>query len=97
MGDNPLGMMVPSQRRIIREPGRRVGKRMIRLVRQPKQMAPHDSEHHKRPKSEQRQRRVMLAARVNADEERQIRQAADRRGISVATLIRDAALADAAR
>jgi len=39
----------------------------------------------------------MLAARVNADEERQIRQAADRRGISVATLIRDAALADAAR
>jgi uncharacterized protein (DUF1778 family) len=38
----------------------------------------------------------MLTARVNADEERQIRQAATRSGVSVATLIRDAALRAAA-
>jgi uncharacterized protein (DUF1778 family) len=38
----------------------------------------------------------MLTARVNRDEERQIRQAADRHGISVATLIREAALRAAA-
>jgi uncharacterized protein (DUF1778 family) len=37
----------------------------------------------------------MLAARVNADEERQIRDAAQRQRISVATLIRTAALAAA--
>lgn len=55
-------------------------------------MAPHDAPHRKRPKSETRQRQVMLAARVNPDEERQIRDAAHRRGISVATLLREAAL-----
>ena len=59
-------------------------------------MTPHDPDQHKRPKSEQRKRQVMLAARVNPDEERRIRQAADRSGISVATLIRDAALRAAA-
>jgi uncharacterized protein (DUF1778 family) len=35
----------------------------------------------------------MLTARVNPDEERQIRQAADAKGISVASLIRSAVLA----
>jgi hypothetical protein len=38
----------------------------------------------------------MLAARVNPEEARQIRQAADRHGISVASLIRSAVLAAAA-
>jgi uncharacterized protein (DUF1778 family) len=46
----------------------------------------------KRPKSEQRQRQVMLAARVNPEEENRIRQAAQARGISVASLIRTAVL-----
>jgi uncharacterized protein (DUF1778 family) len=55
-------------------------------------MAIHDAKQHKRPRSEQRRRNVMLAARVNPDEERLIRQAADRDGVSVATLIRNAAL-----
>lgn len=59
-------------------------------------MAPHDPPHPRRPKSEQRQRQVMLAARVNPDEARQIREAADRHGVSVATLIRNAALSAAA-
>jgi uncharacterized protein (DUF1778 family) len=43
--------------------------------------------------SEQRQRQVSLTARVSPDEERQIRQAAEARGISVASLIRSAVLA----
>lgn len=51
----------------------------------------------KRPKSEQRQRRVMLAARVNPDEERRIRQAADAKGVSVASLMRSAVLAAVAQ
>jgi len=38
----------------------------------------------------------MLAARVNPEEARQIRQAADRHGICVASLIRSAVLAAAA-
>jgi uncharacterized protein (DUF1778 family) len=46
-----------------------------------------------RPRSEQRQRRVMLAARVNPEEERRIREAAKARRISVASLIRNAVLA----
>jgi len=46
--------------------------------------------------SEQRQRQVSLTARVNPDEERQIRDAATKRGISVAELIRRAALDSAA-
>lgn len=56
-------------------------------------------EHKRRSRqgSEQRKRQVSLTARVNPDEERAIRQAADRRGISVATLIRTAALAEASR
>jgi uncharacterized protein (DUF1778 family) len=45
--------------------------------------------------SEQRQRQVMLTARVNPDEERRIRQAADAKGVSVASLIRSAVLAAA--
>ena len=48
-----------------------------------------------RPRSEQRQRQVMLAARVNADEERRIRETAKARGVSVASLIRSAVLAEA--
>jgi uncharacterized protein (DUF1778 family) len=58
-------------------------------------MTPSDSERPKRAKSEQRQRQVMLTARVNPDEERAIRQAAAERGISVAKLIRSAVLAAA--
>jgi len=46
-----------------------------------------------RPRSEQRQRRVMLAARVNPEEERRIREAAKAQRISVASLIRKAVLA----
>lgn len=46
-----------------------------------------------RTKSEQRQRQVMLAARVNSEEERRIREAAKARKISVASLIRTAVLA----
>jgi uncharacterized protein (DUF1778 family) len=42
--------------------------------------------------SERRQRQVTLAARVTLDEEQQIREAARRRGVSVASLIRDAVL-----
>jgi len=45
--------------------------------------------------TEQRKRQVSLTARVNPDEERQIRQAADARGVSVASLIRSAVLAAA--
>ena len=56
-------------------------------------MAPRDSQRPRRPRSEQRQRQVMLTARVNPDEERQIRQAAAAQGISVARLIRSAVLA----
>lgn len=55
-----------------------------------------ESNQARRSKSEQRQRQVMLAARVNVEEERQIRQAAARYGVSVATLMRDAALRIAA-
>jgi uncharacterized protein (DUF1778 family) len=58
-------------------------------------MAPPGTKQRKRPKSEQRQRQVMVAARVNPDEERRIRQAADARGVSVASLIRSAVLATA--
>lgn len=47
---------------------------------------------HVRPRSERRQRQIMLAARVNADEERRIREAAKARNVSVATLIRTAVL-----
>jgi uncharacterized protein (DUF1778 family) len=52
--------------------------------------------HHNRPekaRSEQRQRQVMLAARVNSDEERRIREAAKAQNVSVASLIRNAVLA----
>jgi uncharacterized protein (DUF1778 family) len=56
-------------------------------------MAQSDMKPRRQPKSETRQRRVMLAARVNAEEERRIRQAARAQGISVASLIRRAALA----
>jgi len=60
-------------------------------------MAPSDAKPHKRPKSETRQRQVMLAARVNPDEERRIRQAAEAQGVSVASLIRSTVLAAAKR
>jgi uncharacterized protein (DUF1778 family) len=59
-------------------------------------MAAHARNHHNRPekaRSEQRQRQVMLAARVNSEEERRIREAAKARNISVASLIRNAVLA----
>jgi predicted HicB family RNase H-like nuclease len=46
-----------------------------------------------RARSEQRQRQVMLAARVNTEEERRIRAAAKAQQISVASLIRQAVLA----
>ena len=46
-----------------------------------------------RARSEQRQRQVMLAARVNSEEERRIRAAAKAQRISVASLIRQAVLA----
>lgn len=62
-------------------------------------MATDTRNHHNppaRPRSERRQRQVMLAARVNADEERRIRQAARAQNISVAHLIRKAVLAAAA-
>ena len=62
-------------------------------MRQSGGMAHSDVKPHRRRKSETRQRRVMLAARVNAEEERRIRQAAKAQGISVASLIRRAALA----
>jgi hypothetical protein len=60
---------------------------------QSKVMAHSDAKPRKRPKSETRQRQIMLAARVNADEERRIRQAAKAQGVSVASLIRSAVLA----
>lgn len=47
----------------------------------------------RRPRSEQRQRQVMLAARVNPEEERLIRAAARAQHTSVASLIRKAVLA----
>jgi hypothetical protein len=59
-------------------------------------MAAHTRNHHNQPaqtRSEQRQRQVMLAARVNADEERRIRDAAKAQNVSVASLIRKAVLA----
>jgi uncharacterized protein (DUF1778 family) len=59
-------------------------------------MSQPDQIHHNqatRQRSEQRQRQVMLAARVNPDEERRIRAAAKARGLSVASLIRNAVLA----
>ena len=46
-----------------------------------------------RTRSEHRQRQVMLAARVNLEEERRIREAAKARNVSVASLIRSAVLA----
>jgi predicted HicB family RNase H-like nuclease len=55
-------------------------------------MAPDGTKGTKKPKSEQRQRQVMLAARVNPEEENRIRQAAQAQGISVASLIRSAVL-----
>ncbi len=60
-------------------------------------MTPNDQKPRSRQGSEQRQRQVMLTARVNHDEERQIRQAAAAQGISVASLIRSTVLAAAAR
>lgn len=59
-------------------------------------MAAHTRNRHNpsmRTRSEQRQRQVMLAARVNAEEERRIREAAKARNVSVASLIRNAVLA----
>lgn len=59
-------------------------------------MAAHARNNHNRlekARSEQRQRQVMLAARVNSDEERRIREAARARNVSVASLIRNAVLA----
>jgi len=59
-------------------------------------MAAHTRNHHNQPmrtRSEQRQRQVMLAARVNAEEERRIREAARAQNVSVASLIRSAVLA----
>lgn len=59
-------------------------------------MATHPQNHRNGPirsRSEQRQRQVMLAARVNSDEERRIREAAKAQNISVASLIRSAVLA----
>ncbi|HEY1915535.1 MAG TPA: hypothetical protein VGH27_08165 [Streptosporangiaceae bacterium] len=59
-------------------------------------MATDTRNHHNppaRPRSERRQRQIMLAARVNADEERRIREAAKAQNISVAHLIRTAVLA----
>jgi uncharacterized protein (DUF1778 family) len=53
-------------------------------------MAPDTRKH-----SEVRQRQVMLAIRVNADEEKRIRAAAKRRGMSVAALLRESALSAA--
>ena len=61
----------------------------------PMGMASRTGNDHKQPirvRSEQRQRRVMLAARVNSEEERRIREAAKARNVSVASLIRDAVL-----
>jgi uncharacterized protein (DUF1778 family) len=46
----------------------------------------------RRQGSEQRQRQRLLAARVNAEEERRIRRAADAEGVSVAAFIRQAVL-----
>lgn len=48
-----------------------------------------------RPRSEQRQRQVMLAARFGPEEERQVRAAAKAQHVSVASLIRKAVLAAA--
>jgi predicted HicB family RNase H-like nuclease len=59
-------------------------------------MSAHAQNHHNQParaRSEQRQRQVMLAARVNSEEERRIRAAAKAQRISVASLIRKAVLA----
>jgi uncharacterized protein (DUF1778 family) len=50
----------------------------------------------RRQGSEQRQRQRLLAARVSAEEERRIRQAADAQGVSVGAFIRQAVLAVAA-
>lgn len=68
-------------------------------ISEPVSMSPLDMKQHQHPvrqRSENRRRHVMLAARVNAEEERQIREAARRQKISVATLLRTAALAAAA-
>jgi hypothetical protein len=59
-------------------------------------MAAHTRNHHNQPtrtRSEHRQRQVMLAARVNTEEERRIRDAAKAQNVSVASLIRKAVLA----
>lgn len=48
-----------------------------------------------RPRSEHRQRQVMLALRVNPEEERRVREAAKAQRVSVASLIRKAVLAAA--
>lgn len=59
-------------------------------------MAGRTRNHHNQPtraRSEQRQRQVMLAARVNAEEEHRIRDAAKAQNVSVASLIRKAVLA----
>jgi len=59
-------------------------------------MTPVGQKPRSRQGSEKRKRRVMLTARVDPDEERQIREAARRHGVSVATLLRNAALSAAA-
>jgi hypothetical protein len=66
------------------------------MISHPMGMAGPTRNHRNRPeraRSEQRQRQVMLAARVNSDEERRIREAAKAQNVSVASLIRNAVLA----
>src|ERR1022692_530002 len=87
--------MIPSWRRMIRFGGEGAGQSAWRPpsacgIRHDGEMTVPDVDRHKRPKSEVRQRQVMLAARVNPDEERRIRQAAVAQGISIASLIRKA-------
>lgn len=91
----------PARRRIIRAglkstALRRVAEYPLRASARLRLMAACIEEHQSqtpRPRSERRQRQTMVAARVNSDEERRIREAARAQNISVARLIRNAVLA----
>jgi uncharacterized protein (DUF1778 family) len=49
----------------------------------------------KRPRSENRQRQGMIAARLSSDEVARVRTAAEKEGVSVSTFVRERVLASA--
>ena len=65
-------------------------------IRQPRAMMAEEQRQRSRRGSENRQRQALIAARVDPEERRQIREAANRAGMPLATFIRKVVLEAAA-